>query len=419
MKYGYLLLRGFSPFINLAVDIANIFLRRNKRIILFGAWMGQKYADNTRFLYEYLQENKDEYVIDKLIWVTRDHNTFQFLKSQRHEVYMMHDPKSFYYHIKAGVHIVCNLGFSVENYSGDLMGQFSGHAIKINTWHGVPMKAGKSTGENQRKQGSWGKIKYKLRHNRFFYGVFTPGHWDQAYYLSTGKEATKRCSEFCGFPAEQFIECGYPRNCTAVILHDDEKKVIGRLGEYSNTILYVPTFRDKWEVPHPLTSPQLRDYLDKTNTLWIEKPHAATKVTSDVGLENEGALFLDSSFDLNAIIPYVSIVITDYSSVCYDAMNFRKPVLFYIPDYEKYLINDRGFLFDFRSMVIDLEATDVDQLIKRLEDLKNNSEYSSEVMHKEELIMAPILSNQHKNIGEIISMLSARINAMQREETTV
>lgn len=37
MKYGYILVRAFAPLINLATDIVNIFICRDKRVVLFEA----------------------------------------------------------------------------------------------------------------------------------------------------------------------------------------------------------------------------------------------------------------------------------------------------------------------------------------------------------------------------------------------
>ena len=39
MKLNYLLIRAFAPLINLLVFIANLFIRRDKKVLLFGSWM--------------------------------------------------------------------------------------------------------------------------------------------------------------------------------------------------------------------------------------------------------------------------------------------------------------------------------------------------------------------------------------------
>ena len=228
----YLFIRIFAPVINIIVEFIGLIIQRENKIVLMGAWMGDKFADNTRYLYEYLQQNKKEYEIKKLIWVTRDKKTYENMHLKGYEVYMMHDSKSFYYHLKAGVHIVCNLSFPVKGYAGDIMGQLSGRAIKINTWHGISMKAGNSTGENQKRQGLLGRVKFYLRKNKTFYGFFSPGHWDKAFYLSSGDEATQRVSKFCGILTKQFIECGYPRNCKEITVHKNEKDISEKMVKF-------------------------------------------------------------------------------------------------------------------------------------------------------------------------------------------
>ncbi len=414
MKCIYLLIRVSAPLINLGTDLINLFIPRDKRVILMGAWMGDKLADNTRYLYEYLHRHKNEYEIKKMIWVTRDTKVYGYMRSKGYEVYMMHDIKSFYYHLKAGVHIVCNLSFPVKGYAGDIMGQLSGRAVKINTWHGISMKAGNSTGENLKRQGYLGQIKYFLRNNKQFYGFFSPGHWDKALYLSSGEEATQRVSKFCGVPNKNFIECGYPRNCREIKIHKDEEDVIRKIEKYKNRILYVPTFRKNGKVPHPLIDQELNEFLSRTESLWIEKPHSASKIIDTQKNTNENVLLLDSSFDMNVIIPYISIVITDYSSACYDAMYFQKPVIFYIPDYNEYLSKDRGFLFDFREMVRGVEAESVSQLITRLGEIEDNGAVETHILDKQNQIIASFFNKQSENMVEIIKGISSHTGVLNR-----
>lgn len=408
----YLFIRIFAPVINIIVELIGLIIRRDNKILLMGAWMGEKFADNTRYLYEYLQDHKKEYELKKLIWVTRNRRTFEYMRAHGLEVYMMHDPRSFYYHLKAGVHIVCNLGFPVKGYAGDIMGQLSGNAKKINTWHGVPIKAGKTTGENQKRYGTVGKIKYILRRWKFFNGLFTPGHWDKAYYLSTGKESTKRCSVFCGIPKKQFVESGYPRNCIDKKIHDEERKVINYVKKYERSVLYVPTFRDFGSIPNPLESEELIAFLKRNKTLWIYKPHEASRNKFISKQTNDYVLYLDKEFELNSLIPHVSLVITDYSSVCYDAMNVGIPVLFYIPDYDEYLSKDRGFLFDFQSMVKDLEARNIKDLIEEIQKIIHQKNYANELIKKEGIMKDSIFSEQRATLGEIVKIINQKVGIM-------
>ena len=415
MQYNYLLIRVFAPIINLFVFIVNLFIRRDTEIALFGAWMGKKYADNTRYLYQYLQKNIEKYNLKKIIWVTRSESTFKLLTNMGLEVYMMHSYKSFYYHIKAGVHVVCNINFPVKGYSGDIMGQLSGCAIKINTWHGIPIKAGKTTGDNSKKAGLLGTIKHSLRGSKVFQKVFTPGHWDKAYYLSTGPEGTRRSSVFCGVGESQFIESGYPRDCKTDLLLDNEKNVIFSFEHYSKVFLFLPTFREKGQVPHPLEDNSLRQFIRDNDILWVEKPHAATKVFKKED-NSSNILYLDSDFDINVILDEVDLVITDYSSVCYDAMAYNTPVVYYAPDIQFYMCNERGFLCDYKSMVKDFLATTIPELQEFLDDFLNDKEFIKRLNDQITIEKNTTLNKQALSCEEIVSIINNYTGAFKTKQ---
>lgn len=349
MKINAILFRGFAPLINLFTDVINIFLKRDKSIVLCGAWMGEKFADNSRFLYQYLFKNKQKYGLKRVIWVTRNVKTFVALTELGYEAYMMHSLKSIYFHFKAGIYIICNMGFYVEGYNGDTMGQFAGNAIKINAWHGIPIKAGKSTSLNIKNANIKSQIIYRLRTNSLFCSIFTPGHWDKAFFLSTGRECTRRCSDFLGVNTKFFIETGYPRNCIAQDYLSRENDVIFRINSFDKVLLYAPTFREHESVPHPLQDTTFKQFIETNEYLWIEKPHQAMKCFTGKTEEEKYFLYLESDFDINVILPKITLLITDYSSVCFDAIAYNKPVLFYAPDYEYYLQKERGFLCNYKE----------------------------------------------------------------------
>lgn len=413
MKYDYLIVRIFAPLINLITFIVNIFIWRDNKILIVGAWMGNKYADNPRYLFQYLNENKEKYGIKRIIWITRDKDTYDKLNKKKYTVYLMHSIKSIYYHFKAGVYIVCNINFPVKGYPGDLMGQFAGHAVKINTWHGVPLKAGKSTGENIKNEGVMGKLKYRFRKNTFFLSVFTPGHWDKAYYLSTGKESTRRCSVFCGIDDDKFIQAGYPRDCHINELFDEEAKVINIFKDYAKVFLYVPTFRENGDVPHPLSDDRLIRFLSDNNVLWVEKPHAATKNRDRLNSDLENVLYLDDTFDINVVLDKIDLLITDYSSVCYDAMAYYKPVLYFSPDIEHYKKNERGFLFDYISMVQGFLSQDSDSFLHQLESFIKDGSFVRSLREKAEYERSRILDEQKETCEDIIAAIAEKTDVLK------
>ncbi len=70
--YDISISEGICSVYNLFTLIVNLFIWRNKKVILFGSWMGDKFTDNPRFMFQYLHAHRDEYDIKKLVWVTRN-----------------------------------------------------------------------------------------------------------------------------------------------------------------------------------------------------------------------------------------------------------------------------------------------------------------------------------------------------------
>lgn len=49
------------------------------------------------------------------------------------------------------------------------------------------------------------------------------------------------------------------------------------------------------------------------------------------------------------LLPIVDVVITDYSSIIFDAMVYRHPIILFVPDYDEYA-DGRGFYLDFNTI---------------------------------------------------------------------
>ena len=48
----------------------------DKNLWVFGAWFGEKYADNSKYLFEYVNENHTEI---RAVWLTQNHATLKLV----------------------------------------------------------------------------------------------------------------------------------------------------------------------------------------------------------------------------------------------------------------------------------------------------------------------------------------------------
>lgn len=337
--------------------------RRDNSIVLVGAWMGTKFADNSRFLYQYLFENKKKLGLRKVIWITRNKNVNEMLNQMGYESYMAGSKESNHWHLKAGIHILCNGFDEMSNFKPDIDTRLSFGAKKIQLWHGVGgiKSVGQSSNEAKKHAQEHSGVVNKVLISKAFKSWASPGGWANAYVLATGKECSKANIAYIGCRPDLVFISGYPRNCECIKYLPEELKIIDKIKSFLGSVLYLPTFRsDDSDYVHPLKDERIRKYIKDNNILWIEKPHTAD-VKGDAVVEADTNICnLDSSFDINTIYDKVSCVITDYSSVAFDAVYHHKPLVMYCPDIDQFRHGDVGFMMDFEGYFKEELCEDLD-----------------------------------------------------------
>lgn len=121
------------------------------------------------------------------------------------------------------------------------------------------------------------------------------------------------------------------------------------LWKYSKIITYTPTFRDNKNI-YPFTEKfllKLDKYCNDKNYLFILKLHPYDKsilfdMDKYLNIKNIG-----KDIDLQELLVYTDILITDYSSVFFDFMITWKPVIYYSYDYDFYIQNCRWMYLNY------------------------------------------------------------------------
>ena len=348
--------------------------KRDNSIVLFGAWFGERFADTSRYLFQYLSDNKDKYSLKHVVWVTRSEIVRDEISSLGYEVYLINSEESKHFHKVAGIHIICNMADTGDLYAGDIMGHYSYGAKRINLWHGVmPIKGVASASNEYKAKKKRHPIycsvqEFLIGHSKAYRAVFiSRGGWGDCYYLGVTKDESAILKKFFLLPDNHFIITGNPRVCGTVTHTEREDKVISILKKYKKVILYLPTFRDlnsSFDYSH--VAEPLQDYLAEEEAIWIQKAHTAASSASYGNKQDGNILYLSSDFDTNIIMSNISVLVTDFSSVAADAMFYRKPIIYYMPDYDEYLSKDRGFVIDPETVMMGPKILEMDELKKQL-----------------------------------------------------
>lgn len=356
---------------NLVTIIFLVFIRKKENIILIGGWMAKKYSDNSRFLYQELSLNMEKYNLKKVIWVTDDLCTYNMLRKNGFFVVKYHSFKSIYWHMKSGIHIICN-SFSENKWGlADINTKFSIGAFKLQLWHGA--------GQLKRipkYEGTNGVNECRL--HRLIRIISSPGGWTaNNYFILDNSELDDYVYKYgFGMDSEHIIHALYPRLLENRFYTENEKKVIKKIREHKYIIGYFPTFRkENTHYTKPLQDKRIYDYIKSNNILWIEKSHDAD-TDKDVSNQNfnDNILCLNHSFDINSIIRMLSLVITDYSSVTFDAYYWYVNTIHYVPDINYYENEDRGFFTNFDDICVMKKVTNINELLPRIkEGLEENN----------------------------------------------
>jgi CDP-glycerol glycerophosphotransferase (TagB/SpsB family) len=350
--------------------------KKDPTIVLVGAWLGDKYADNSRFLFEYLSDNKSDLGLTRVVWVSRSEEVVKQVRSMGYEAYLIGTEESDYYHQVAKYHIICNLYNHFGTYNPDIDVIYSWRAIKVNLWHGVigfkgVGNADRNYLEYKRTHRLQVFIKDFLHNFSFYRKIFEfYGGWGDCYYLTTSPLRSDIMTSFFKLPRSHYIETGFPRVSGTVHLLPEEEKVIDLIISYDKTIIYLPTFRKTGSAfDFNEACSGMERYLADNDVLWIQKSHSASSEKTEELFLKGNTLTLPHSFDINSIIPYISLMITDYSSAAGDAMYYYKPIVFYVPDFEDYKNSDRGFPRDPDEIMCGPKAKTVKELKICVDDL--------------------------------------------------
>ncbi|HEU0257407.1 MAG TPA: CDP-glycerol glycerophosphotransferase family protein [Microbacteriaceae bacterium] len=157
---------------------------------------------------------------------------------------------------------------------------------------------------------------------------------------------------------------GYPRN--DILVTGDaalRASVRRRLGVTDETrlVLYAPTWRDDrpGEVNH-IHAERFRALLGDGYAVLV-RGHSRTLLPGHA-VTGAGVSDVTGYPDVSELLLAADIVITDYSSIMFDATVTGKPLFFFVPDLERYRDTLRGFTFDLMEAAPGAVTTTVAEL---------------------------------------------------------
>ena len=342
-----IIIKHFSRFFSNKID---------EKLIVLGAYGGQAFIGNTKYLFKFLNEHTKY----KIIWVTKAKYLYDKLNREGYNALYTYSLKTIRVLRKA------KFVFLTHGFEDVLPIDFSPKTIVILTWHGTPIKKINVDDRRLLMIKKWGiRFRLKLQFHQYI-----------DYLLSiTGGDYERKvlCNAF-RIPLKKLIILGYPRND---ILFQRDSDFVMKIREFyqipkkvEKILIYVPTFREDRKFNFPLSNSDLKrlnNLLNEKNYLFLIKAHLYEREINFSGYKNIRLVKKDS--DVQELLLISDILITDYSSVIFDYLLKIKPILLFVYDYKDYL-KKVGMYYNLQKIAPGPILYNADELINAIKNIE-------------------------------------------------
>ena len=325
--------------------------KKDNSLYVFGAWFGEKFTDNSKYLYLYfLRHNRNA------VWITKNPDVYNQLKSESFPVAMAYSKEGKKYCRRARFIFVCT-GYY------DLNENWIGGATCIDLQHGLPLK----------------KIMYDDEVNKLLFTksakihrIITKIPLKNYYATSSSKRFSEIYKNALKINDNQILQYGLPRNDCFFDGTLKPRKYSNI--KYSKLIAYMPTHRNTGSTPVAINElfdlKKLNAFCIKNDILFVVKKHFYhNKEVTDVSEYSNIIDLTGQAFDTQELLFNANMLISDYSGVYIDYLLLDRPILFYAYDYENYLKTDRKLYFDYKDVAPGYIVSTFEELFDRINEV--------------------------------------------------
>lgn len=340
----------------------------DEKTILFEAFGGRNYTCSPKAIYEKML-TMPEFKEFKFVWAFVEPDKHEIKEDER-TIIVKSKSKEYYKYCSIAKYWIVN-SIMLEHITKK-EGQ-----IYVQCWHGTPLK--RLRYDIEVSGAVLNTVKEIRKRNDIDAKRFD-------YFISPSKYCTEKFTSAFNLKAlgkeNIIIEEGYPRNDFLFNKSQEDiiqiKKKVG-IPLDKKVIFYLPTFRDNQHTSGVGYTYKLELDLDRFKEKFGDKyvllfsPHYFIANSIDLS-KYEGFVINVARYDeINELYLASDIIMTDYSSVFFDFANLKKPMLFYMYDYEVY----QGKLRDFYISLDELPgpiAKNQDELENYLENIEKEFE---------------------------------------------
>ncbi len=341
-----------SIFDNLFYLVALV-VPKSDRIWVFGAMFGEKYADNSKYFFEYVAQRQPDI---QPVWISGNRQVVARLREQGREAHLFYAPRGIWRCMRAGVGCISH---SVIRDIRPFV--FTRRTLLVNLWHGIPLKriAGDDDVSDIRNKGIF-------RFAGFCSKLLCPS-FRRAYDLITACSDNDRRSFCSGFavPPEKVVITGYPRNDA---LFSASPRLRNRKGQKVG--IYMPTFRgqegDDYDFfgQYGFDPLAMNAFLEQLNVHLYLKLHHFNMPKAEIlaQIRSLSALSFYEEADVYADLSAMDFLVTDYSSIYFDYLLLNRPIIFAPFDLAGYRQGGRSFYYNYAEVTPGPKAGNWDEV---------------------------------------------------------
>ncbi len=348
--------------------------RVDEKSVAFESYQGRSFSCNPKGMYMAMKDS-DEFLEFHFVWAFRNPQKYKHLEDERTKIVKT---ESFSY-----FRALSGAKYWVFNSNTRSFLKPSNKQVFAQTWHGTPLK---KIGCDVQYEASALTNLCDIRKN----------------YIREGKKLSlmispsKYCTEklVSAFGLEKLgkknivLETGYPRNDRLFSYTGEEYKNLREqygIPKGKKAILYAPTFRDNrhsltkgYDTGIGLDFKKMEKLLGQEYVLLLRAHYFVSEHICDAG-QNGFVIDVSKVDDVNDLYIISDILVTDYSSVFFDYANLKRPIFFYMYDYDEYKNKVRDLYIDLSELPGPL----VDSEEQLAEEIKNAADFRPDKKYEE------------------------------------
>ncbi|WP_315793760.1 glycosyltransferase [Paenibacillus sp. BIC5C1] len=334
------------------------YLKVKHNVVFYESYHGKNMTDNPYAIFKQLITTRKDLVH---VWAVNDKENYYAQKYRENKKVKFVRVGSIGYikYLAISKYLINNVTFPPYFQKKD-------NQVYINTWHGTPLK---TLGKDMR--GKRGQLKNIQRNFLQSDYILSPNNFTTTVLINS--------HDINGIFTGVVLEEGYPRIDATINSKSSETAYLFNqieMDQKDKIILYAPTWRG--EVGQSANrNDEIYEHILKMNKnipggyRLILKVHTLMFKFIKNDSRFESIKLIPDWVDTNELLSIVDILITDYSSIFFDYMVTKKPILYFMYDVDDYT-EARGLYLDVNNLPGPVYSSieDITSSINRIEEVK-------------------------------------------------